>query len=1244
MSQMADDKANSDTIYVSNAAELEAALQSSTGGETILLAPGNYGELGLYDKRDTYADFPSEVTIKSADPDNKAVFTGLDLNGVSNLSIDSVVFDYTFNEGDHERVTPFVIRNDAEGIKISNSEFDGDLGAGLGEAYDGYGVGFGLTVRDSSGITLDGNTFTDFHRGATFGTVSDITITNNDVSRMSTDGFNFAEVNNVLIEGNYFHDFAKPDASAAHQDMIQFWTAGTDEPSTDIIIRGNILNSEEGDETQSIFMRNELVDNGVAGEELFYQNVLIEDNVIHNAHFHGITVGETDGLTIRNNTLLQNTDAASGATVHVPSIQTSEASKDVKIVNNVTPRVIDPSNPEHVVENNILVQRDDPNLPNYYGDIFVNGLAGSSATLEDLKIVPGSVADGYGSSLTAFDGNTDGLAGYITDDIGTGLSSLSVAFDASNLFLDGSGVDLSNATVVWEFGDGSTAEGVQVDHTYEKGGEYDAVAHVTFAGGETVTLEKSVEVRSPVILDISFDNGTSVDATDYENAVALSSGVTLEGSDAEAGMRLNGGYASIEPTQDFYNNSEYTFAFDLKADPGSEISGKFIDFPYSFVFMLGENNMRVAVVTDKGSGWIDVSYTPIADGAWHNVALTFSGETGKAILYFDGKPVGQMTGLEGAIQEGSTSHNLVIGDATGRGEFTGLVSNVKFLNGAVAPEKILDLDNIVPDDGVKDEDSSQDDNTPPAPQPKDDASEQPDAETPDNADSGQEPDSDPPSNDEAGIDVPDPIPNVDTSMFIKTAGSDGDDLLKDRVGNRYVDGGAGNDTIRTGDNDDVLIGGEGDDSLAGYGGNDTLIGGEGDDNFNGGAGDDLLIVDHQDSVIRGGLGFDTMRLESAKSGVHDLSNAYITGIELIDLTNGGQDIVSVGHKDADRSDDGTLRYTGDRGDVVVLENDMSYTGTVVLDGVTYFEFLSSPFGTDRYFHVDTNLTVVDNRGNVVAGADNLAAAADSQAGLNTGLDSVITPKIESVEVSLPDPIGDLDVSNFETSFGSDGDDLMKDRAGNRFIDGGAGNDTILSGNADDVLIGGAGNDSLASYDGNDILIGGIGSDTMNAGAGDDLLVFDTSDISLRGGEGYDTAQIGEETPSTLDLSSIYMTGVEQVSLDNEMQDILLIDDKDIAGSDNGALKINGDVGDVVVLQSDMAFVDVISSNGVNYFELSSTTGSGESQTLYVETDLTLVDANGSVVAGLENLITASESGSELNADLSAVIQDPYDFL
>ena len=67
-------------------------------------------------------------------------------------------------------------------------------------------------------------------------------------------------------------------------------------------------------------MRNEMVDTGGAGDEMFYRNITIEDNVIYNAQVHGITVGETHGLTIKNNTILRNQASGDDKLVHVPRI------------------------------------------------------------------------------------------------------------------------------------------------------------------------------------------------------------------------------------------------------------------------------------------------------------------------------------------------------------------------------------------------------------------------------------------------------------------------------------------------------------------------------------------------------------------------------------------------------------------------------------------------------------------------------------------------------------------------------------------------------------------------------------------------------------------------------------------------------------------------------------------------------------------------------------------------------------
>lgn len=53
------------TITVHNSNELHTALKNATGGETIALAKGDYGWIGV-----SYKNFDVPVTITSADPDS----------------------------------------------------------------------------------------------------------------------------------------------------------------------------------------------------------------------------------------------------------------------------------------------------------------------------------------------------------------------------------------------------------------------------------------------------------------------------------------------------------------------------------------------------------------------------------------------------------------------------------------------------------------------------------------------------------------------------------------------------------------------------------------------------------------------------------------------------------------------------------------------------------------------------------------------------------------------------------------------------------------------------------------------------------------------------------------------------------------------------------------------------------------------------------------------------------------------
>lgn len=398
------------TITVSTPEALMAALAAAKGGEVIQLAAGDYGRLLLNNNLRSHSfNFESDVKITAADPNNPPSFSSMRIIGVDHLHFDNINFDYKFNSGDSIRTTAFRV-DDSNHFTISNSRFIGDLASGTGTVDDGYPIGKAFSIFKSNNIALIDNEVSHFWKGILVRDATDVVVAGNNVHSLRSDGMNFVNAHNLLIEENQFHNFIRNMEAGDHADMIQFFTDKTDGASSNVIIRSNIFDIGEALRTQSLFMRNEEVDLGRAGKEMYYRNILIENNIITNGHLNGITVGETDGLIIRNNTVLAADGTVPGGAVlpvQTPRIRVSANSENVVIENNITSRITGFNDqPSWFINNNIFVQKNDPTAPNWYGDIFIP----ASLELQDGRykpvLIPGSEIDlsGIGSTLSRVDG------------------------------------------------------------------------------------------------------------------------------------------------------------------------------------------------------------------------------------------------------------------------------------------------------------------------------------------------------------------------------------------------------------------------------------------------------------------------------------------------------------------------------------------------------------------------------------------------------------------------------------------------------------------------------------------------------------------------------------------------------------------------------------------------------------------------------------------------------------------------
>ena len=364
------------TINVANASELNNALSNATGGETILLASGNYGTLNL-----NGSQFASTVTIKSADGNATASFSEAYMNNASNLTFDTVKFDYTYSSGEGDAASKFSVENSSH-ITFTSSIFEGDLA-------NGAGTGKGLVVRGSTNVDVIDSEFHSWWKAVGFTTSDNVNLIGNNIHSIRSDGVNLGRVQNVLVENNYIHDFGGLGGKD-HRDMIQIQRSSGD-GSSDVTIRNNIMDIGSGDYTQGIWAGGDKAN--ASDLTNWHKNITVQGNVMYNAHTNGIAIHMTDGLTISENTLLAVPRAKTGG-ITVPKINVSSNSKNVVIEKNVTSTVVgDNGQSDWTVQKNAIVQNTDPNAPGFYGKAFIQHATTQADGYNHFEVAVGSAAD-----------------------------------------------------------------------------------------------------------------------------------------------------------------------------------------------------------------------------------------------------------------------------------------------------------------------------------------------------------------------------------------------------------------------------------------------------------------------------------------------------------------------------------------------------------------------------------------------------------------------------------------------------------------------------------------------------------------------------------------------------------------------------------------------------------------------------------------------------------------------------------
>jgi parallel beta-helix repeat protein len=288
------------------------------------------------------------VQFVSADVSQMSRLSEVNIENASNIAFENIEFRAdSKSEAFWDRYVVRVAKS--TDIDFSNSVFSG------GNNMQNAGL-IGLYVDGSSGVEVTDSEFTNTTRGAIFSNSEDLTVQGNTLHNLQSDGFNFVGVKDVLIDQNKFTDFYPLEGD--HADYIQFWLAGARQGSENVIISNNFMAQSEGDRVQGIFITDT--------NEHTNTNFTIENNLVYQSGYHGITVAGIDGLVLKNNTVISSDNSRD------TWIKVSDAI-DANISNNISNKfLLDDQNSLNVAENSLVNRGSAGALT--YADLFKNAI------------------------------------------------------------------------------------------------------------------------------------------------------------------------------------------------------------------------------------------------------------------------------------------------------------------------------------------------------------------------------------------------------------------------------------------------------------------------------------------------------------------------------------------------------------------------------------------------------------------------------------------------------------------------------------------------------------------------------------------------------------------------------------------------------------------------------------------------------------------------------------------------------
>lgn len=302
----AQDNAQSRSIEANSNQTLVDAVQTlSSKGGVIQLKPGDYGKVLLQG-----ATPSGKIRLVAADPSKPPVFRQLSIKGSNDIEIEGVNFEPSSSNA---RPTYLVAVEQGRDIRLARNTFR-DTGENPAQRAKA------VQVDQTNGISLEDNLLEGVEHGFVFLASQKINVNHNTFDNLVDGALNFVQCEDVVVTQNLLKGFMP--VPGRHPIYINFLTFNNNKPSKNISISSNIMLRDNKAVAQGVFFKND--------SNIFYESVVIKNNIIIQGASHGISVYGGRNVEIAGNLVVSTSVSEYKLAIRAVNVE------DGRIVGNTT--------------------------------------------------------------------------------------------------------------------------------------------------------------------------------------------------------------------------------------------------------------------------------------------------------------------------------------------------------------------------------------------------------------------------------------------------------------------------------------------------------------------------------------------------------------------------------------------------------------------------------------------------------------------------------------------------------------------------------------------------------------------------------------------------------------------------------------------------------------------------------------------------------------------------------------------